>query len=77
VQTGVRSLEPREGNDPDAVLSRAEAAVRAGDLGAALDEITALPDPGQAALADWAATAQTRADALGAMADVADMLTTN
>ena len=77
VQTGVRSLEPREGSDPDAVLSRAEAAVRAGDLGAALDEITALPDPGQAALADWAATAQTRADALGAMADVADMLTTN
>ncbi len=31
-QTGARSLTPREGTDPDAVLSRAEAALVAGDL---------------------------------------------
>ncbi len=31
-QTGARSLTPREGDDPDAILSRAEAALRSGDL---------------------------------------------
>jgi hypothetical protein len=35
-QTGARSLTPREGDDPDAVLSRAEAYVATGDLTAAL-----------------------------------------
>ncbi len=29
-QTGARSLEPREGDDPDAILSRAEAALQTG-----------------------------------------------
>lgn len=67
-QTGVRSLEPREGADPDAVLSRAEAAVAAGDLAAALTEIAALPDAGTAALADWTARATARVDALSALA---------
>ena len=36
VQTGARSVEPREGNDPDAVLSRVDAAVKAGDIRGAL-----------------------------------------
>jgi HemY protein len=40
VQTGARSLEPRAGDDPDAVLSRAEAALRTGDLPATLAEIS-------------------------------------
>lgn len=52
-QTGARSVTPRDGADADAVLSRAGAAVTSGDLGAALTEITTLPEPGQAALADW------------------------
>ena len=39
VQTGARSLEPREGDDPDAVLSRAEAAVKAGDVAHGADRI--------------------------------------
>ncbi|MBV0913447.1 COG4223 family protein [Anianabacter salinae] len=65
-QFGARSLEPQEGDDPDAVLSRAEAAVRAGDIGGALTEIEALPDAGQAELAAWADMARLRRDALAA-----------
>lgn len=69
-QVGVRSLEPREGDDPDAVLSRAEAAVEAGDLNAALTEITALPEAGQAAMAGWVAQATLRRDASAALNDL-------
>jgi uncharacterized coiled-coil protein SlyX len=67
-QVGVRSLEPREGNDPDAVLSRAEAALAAGDLDGALTEIAALPEAGQTAMADWVARAMLRRDAGTALA---------
>jgi hypothetical protein len=67
VQTGARSLEPREGDDPDAVLSRAEAAVRDGDLEAALAELAALPEAGLAEMAGWIQSARTRLDALGAV----------
>ena len=66
-QTGARSLTPREGNDPDAVLSRAEAALQSGDLTTALTEIAALPSEGQTAMADWLARAQLRQDAAGAV----------
>ena len=62
-QTGARSLAPREGTDPDAVLSRAEAALAGSDVAAALAELAALPPEGQAALADWTARAQLRLDA--------------
>ena len=58
IQTGARSLEPREGTDPDAVLSRAEAAVEVGDIAKALDELAGLPPEGQAEMADWAAGAR-------------------
>lgn len=67
-QTGARSLTPREGDDPDAVLSRAEAALRAGDLHTAMTEIGALPAEGQAALAAWSAEAQRRLQAVEAVA---------
>lgn len=53
VQTGARSLEPREGSDPDAVLSRAEAAVKAGDVARALTELGALPPEGLAEMKAW------------------------
>lgn len=62
-QTGARALAPREGNDPDAILSRAEAATAKGDLAAALKEVAALPPEAIAALADWQARAQLRLDA--------------
>jgi hypothetical protein len=65
-QLGIRSLEPREGDDPDAVLSRAEAAVRDGRLGDALAEIETLPEGARAALSDWAADAERRSAALSA-----------
>ncbi|MFP7569323.1 hypothetical protein [Marivita sp. S2033] len=61
-QLGARSVAPREGNDPDAVLSRAEAEVRAGNIEAALSELSALPEEAQNALADWRASAQTRVE---------------
>lgn len=63
-QLGARSVTPREGDDPDAVLSRAEAAVKAGDLDTALAEIETLPAEAQAVLADWTAQATLRRDAL-------------
>ena len=64
-QTGARSLTPREGDDPDAVLSRAEAALVAGDLTTALAEIAALPAVSQTAMADWLTRAQLHQKAIG------------
>lgn len=66
-QLGARSLEPREGSDPDAILSRAEAAAREGRLTDALAEIDALPEVGRAEIAEWAAAASTRLEALAAV----------
>lgn len=65
-QLGVRSLEPRKGNDPDAILSRAEAATREGRLTDALAEIEALPETARAELSDWAGQARQRLDAIAA-----------
>jgi hypothetical protein len=73
-QIGGRSVEPREGDDPDAVLSRAEAAVAASDLPTALSEISALPDGAQAMLEDWVAQVETRAAADAALAELAATL---
>lgn len=67
-QIGGRSVEPREGDDPDAVLSRIGAAIEAGDLNGALAELSALPDGAQAELAPWATGVQARADALAGLA---------
>ena len=63
-QVGARSLTAREGSDPDAILSRAGAAVQANDLPAALAEIATLPEPGQAELVPWVAEAKRRLAAL-------------
>lgn len=62
-QSGARSLTPREGTDPDAILSRAEAALAAGDLTTTLTETTALPPEAQSAMAGWLTQAQLRQDA--------------
>lgn len=66
-QTGARALSPQEGTDPDAVLSRAEAALAKGDVAAAMTELAGLPDAGRAAMADWMALAQMRLDAVAAL----------
>lgn len=74
VQTGARSVEPREGSDPDAVLSRAGALVAQGDLTTALEELQALPEAGQAAMAEWVAQANAYQAAGAALNDVAKSL---
>jgi hypothetical protein len=73
-QLGARSIEPREGSDPDAVLSRIEAAVRAGRLGDALAEAETLPAPAQEAMATWIEQAQSRHDAVSAANALAERL---
>jgi len=59
-QLGARSTQPREGSDPDAVLSRAEANVVDGDLDAALTELDTLPQDVQSAMQDWLEDARAR-----------------
>ena len=76
-QFDVRSTQPRAGDDPDAVLSRAEAAVEEDKLSDALDEIAALPEVARAEMSGWTAKAQARADALAAIADLSQSLNTN
>lgn len=67
-QFDVRSVEPREGDDPDAILSRAEAAIGAGNVPAAVSELTGLPDPVRSTFDAWLATAEARSAALAAAA---------
>lgn len=62
-QLGIRSVEPREGDDPDAVLSRVEAAVSEGRIADALAQAEVLPDAAKAPLADWMAQANLRLSA--------------
>jgi hypothetical protein len=76
-QFDVRSTQPRAGADPDAVLSRAQAAVEEDRLSDALDEIAALPEVARAEMTGWTAKAKARADALAAIADLSQSLNTN
>ncbi|MBE0413896.1 hypothetical protein [Yoonia sp.] len=71
-QFDVRSVAPREGTTVDAILSRAEAAIKSGRLSDALAELASLPDVARADLSDWLKRAELRASALTA----ADMLAT-
>lgn len=73
-QSGARSLTPREGNDADAVLSRAEAALRSGDVSGALAEIDALTGEAQADMAAWATMARSRIEAIDAVTALAGEL---
>lgn len=65
-QLGQRSLEPRDGDDADAVLSRIEAAIRGGNLSGALAEAEALPPSARDTLSDWLGAVRTRLDVLEA-----------
>jgi hypothetical protein len=73
-QLDVRSVEPREGDDPDAVLSRAEAALTEARLADALAEIATLPEVVRAPMTDWIAAAEARAAALSALQSLAETL---
>lgn len=76
-QLGARSVTPQEGDDADAILSRAEAALTSGNLTDTLAEIAALPEAAQAEIADWAAAARTRQEALAAGEALSQELNTN
>lgn len=76
-QLGARSVEAKEGNDTDAILSRAEAALRDGQLAAALTEVDGLAEAPKAVMADWRAQAETRLAATQAAEAMAQALNTN
>ncbi|MGI3169815.1 hypothetical protein ACRARG_11710 [Pseudooceanicola sp. C21-150M6] len=65
-QLGVRSLEPREGSDPDAILSRAEAALSGGDIATSLSEVDTLPEAARSEFSSWIAAARTRLETVDA-----------
>ncbi|MEQ3624147.1 MAG: hypothetical protein ABNH26_00160 [Celeribacter sp.] len=69
-QFGTRSITPREGTDPDAVLSRAEAALTSGDLNNAVEQVEALPEPALSEMTDWLDAARTRLSVLTALQQV-------
>jgi hypothetical protein len=66
-QTGARSLSPRDGTDPDAVLSRAEGLLANGDIAATLAELGTLPAAAKDVLAPWVTEAESRQKAIAAL----------
>ena len=67
-QTGARALTPREGADPDAVLSRIDAALNGADMQAVVAELAVLPAAAQSTMQVWIDQAKLRANALAAFA---------
>jgi hypothetical protein len=76
-QIGARSLEEKEGDDPDAILSRVEAALGRSELQAAVDLARKLPEDGIAELKDWLDIAETRLKVKEAMQEFSDALSGN
>lgn len=74
---GARSVEAREGSDVDAVLSRAEAALRQGDLKAVLTELDGLAEGPKTVMSEWIDLAQTRLQATQAAEELAQRLNSN
>ena len=62
-QVANRSLTPQEGNSTDAILSRAEHALRQGDLKATASEISTLSPEAANGMAEWANSLVERVDA--------------
>ena len=75
-QVAGRSLTPQSGATPDAVLSRAEDALRRDDVGAALTEVEQLPSEALAAMQGWIAAAKQRADAEAGLAELSSSIST-
>lgn len=76
-QLSARSVSPREGSDPDAVLSRAEAALKDGRLNDALAEIETLPPAAIEAMSEWIVLAESRRSAQNAAESLAQSLNSN
>lgn len=74
-QTGARSIAPRDGDDPDAVLSRVGAAMEAGQVDAALEEVQMLPQAAQDAMSGWIAAASARAAVPAALSGLTQAIT--
>ena len=72
IHSGIRSLSPQEGDDPDSVLSRAEAALAEADIAGALALIDALPPEGRSAMQAWVEQAETRRAALAGLDALGD-----
>ncbi|WP_226551602.1 hypothetical protein [Celeribacter naphthalenivorans] len=66
-QIGLRSTKPKEGDDADAILSRAEQDVRDGLFAKAITTLGALPEEGKAEMQGWIANAQKRVDVMTAL----------
>lgn len=66
-QIGLRSTKPKEGDDADAILSRAEQDVRDGLFAKAITTLEALPEEGKAEMQGWIARAQERVDVMTAL----------
>lgn len=69
-QLGMRSLTPREGDDANAILSRAEFALQEGRVSDTLSELAGLPESGQALMADWIAQATTYENVTQALSEL-------
>lgn len=69
-QVTVRSLEPRDGDDADAVLSRMQGHLDADQLDVALQEATLLDNAATAAMSDWLGKAQARVAAINALQEL-------
>ena len=69
-QVASRSLTPKEGTSPDAVLSRMEDRLRNDDLKGVLAEAESLPSEAAQAMADWLDAARRRAGAVEAVASL-------
>ena len=76
-QLGARSVEPKAGGDTDAILSRVEAALRAGRLADGLAELDTLAEGPKSVMSDWRMLADTRLAAMPAAEELAQSLNTN
>ncbi|MFS4436592.1 hypothetical protein ACMA5I_00105 [Paracoccaceae bacterium GXU_MW_L88] len=73
----VRSIEPTEGNTPDAILSRVEGHVTNDEMGAAMEEAEALPSAARDVMAEWLERAGARADAKNGLSTLMQSLSSN
>lgn len=75
-QIATRSLEPQEGNTADAILSRAEAALKSDDLTTALTELDTLSTAAKdvAEMRDWLEKAKARHDTVTAFVTLSNEL---
>ena len=69
-QVASRSLTPQEGDSTDAVLSRAEDALRRDNLAASVEELAALSTEAREAMAGWISRAEARVAAISAFTEL-------